>query len=315
VLDSFWTVSEGEFSEVALGQREDVRLLEMANVHYARIGDVWKHLPLAEVLRIERPGRYWESHAGSSSYSLIRSPERDYGVFLFLERADRSSALEGSAYRRLLAPRECGRAPTTYPGSPRIAMELLGNAAGRFVFCDLDGASLANIAEDARALGVPSSHVQLVKGDGVSTLDGELAELTEDETAETFLHVDPYRPLEPGRGGETPLNLFSRAAERGVGCMLWYGFDARTDRAVVLDALREGIAGRAWYGEVSLRAEDLSEVGFDPGVLGCGVVMCNVSQEALAACGRLGKGLTHVYSGARLPNGRDGALEFVEGSL
>jgi hypothetical protein len=28
----------------------------MANVHYARIGDVWKHLPLAEVLTIERPG-------------------------------------------------------------------------------------------------------------------------------------------------------------------------------------------------------------------------------------------------------------------
>jgi 23S rRNA (adenine2030-N6)-methyltransferase len=69
----------------------------MANVHYARIGDVWKHLPLAEILGIERPGRYWESHAGSSSYPLTRSPERDYGVFLFLERAVRSSALKGSA--------------------------------------------------------------------------------------------------------------------------------------------------------------------------------------------------------------------------
>ena len=50
----------------------------MANVHYARIGDVWKHLSLAEVLRIGCPRRYWESHAGSSSYPLTRSPERDY---------------------------------------------------------------------------------------------------------------------------------------------------------------------------------------------------------------------------------------------
>ena len=303
------------FSEVALGQRDDVRLLAMANVHYARIGDVWKHLPLAEVLRTERPGRYWESHAGSSSYPLTRSPERDYGVFHFLERAGRSSALQGSAYRQLLDPRERGRAPTTYPGSPLIAMELLGSTCGSFVFCDLDGASLANIAKDARALGVPSSHVRLVKGDGVSTLDGELAGLTDEEVAGTFLHVDPYRPLEPGRGGEAPLNLFLRAAERGVGCMLWYGFDARTDRTIVLDALREGIAGRAWYGEVSLRAEDLSEVGFDPGVLGCGVVMCNVSQEALAACCRVGKGLAHAYAGARLPNGRDGALKFEKVNL
>ena len=287
----------------------------MANVHYARIGDVWKHLPLAEVLTIERPGRYWESHAGSSTYPLTRSPERDYGVFLFLERAGRSSALESSAYRRLLDPRERGEAPTTYPGSPLIAMELLGSAGGRFVFCDLDGTSLANIAEDARALGVPSGRVRLVQGDGVSTLDGELAGLTEDEAAATFLHVDPYRPLEPGRGGETPLGLFARAAERGVGCMLWYGFDATSGRAVVLDALRDGIAGRAWYGEVSLRAEDLSEMGFDPGVLGCGVVMCNVSQESLAACSRMGQGLAHAYAGARLPNGRDGALEFEEGNF
>src|SRR5918995_621415 len=287
----------------------------MANVHYAKIGDVWKHLPLAEILARERPGRYWESHAGSSTYPLTRSPERDYGVFLFLERAGRSSALKGSAYRRLLDPRERGRTPPTYPGSPLIAMELLGGAGGRFVFCDLDDASLSNIAEDARALGLPAGRVRLVQGDGVSILDGELARLTEDDVAGTFLHVDPYRPLEPGRGGETPLRLFARAAERGGGCMLWYGFDATSDRAIVLDALRERIAGRAWYGEVSLRAEDLSEVGFDPGVLGCGVVMCNVSQEALAACSRLGEGLAEVYAGARLPNGRDGALEFEEGTF
>ncbi len=147
------------------------------------------------------------------------------------------------------------------------------------------------------------------------TLDGQLAALTENEAAGTFLHVDPYRPLEPARGGQTPLNLTARAAQRGVRCMLWYGFDARSERAVVLDALREGIAVGAWYGEVSLRAEDLSEVGFDPGVLGCGVVMCNLSQEALAACGRLGEGLAHAYAGVRLPNGRDGALEFEEGNF
>jgi 23S rRNA (adenine2030-N6)-methyltransferase len=286
----------------------------MANVHYAKIGDVWKHLPLAGVLAIERPGRYWESHAGSSSYPLTRSPERDYGVFLFLERAGSSSALKGSAYRRLLYLRERGRTSPTYPGSPLIAMELLGDTA-EFVFCDLDGQSLATIAEDARALGVPTGRVRLVQGDGVSTLDGELAGLADDEASATFLHVDPYRPLEPGRGGETPLDLFARTAEQGVGCMLWYGFDARDARAVVPDALRKRIPGGAWYGEVCLRAEDLWEVGFDPGVLGCGVVVCNVGREALTACSRLGEGLVQAYAGARLPNGRDGSLEFQEGTF
>jgi 23S rRNA (adenine2030-N6)-methyltransferase len=287
----------------------------MANVHYAKIGDVWKHLPLAEILALERPGYYWESHAGSSSYLLTRSPERDYGVLLFLERAVRSSVLEGSAYRRLLYLRDRGETPPTYPGSPLIAMELLGDTGGRFMFCDLDEASLANIAEDTRALGIPRARVRLVQGDGVSTLEEELARISDEEASETFLHVYPYRPSEPGHGGQTPLGLVARAAEQGVGCMLWYGFDARDARAVVLEALRERIAGGAWYGEVSLRAEDLSEVGFDPGVLGCGVVVCNVGREALAACSRLGEGLASSYADARLPNGRDGSLEFEEGTF
>jgi hypothetical protein len=81
------------------------------------------------------------------------------------------------------------------------------------------------------------------------------------------------------------------------------------------EALRERSSVGAWYGEVSLRAEDHSEVGFDPGVPGCGVVMCNVGQGALAACSRLGEGLDHAYAGARLPNGHDGSVEFEEGNF
>ena len=182
------------------------------------------------------------------------------------------------------------------------------------MFCDLDGASLANIAEEARALGVPSARVRLVQGDGVSTLDGELAKLTEDEDAGTFVHVDPYRLLEPGRGGQTPLGLFARAAERGSGaCCGTASTPEATEPPCATPCAKE--SREAPGTGVSLRAEDLSEVGFDPGVLGCGVVMCNVSQEALAACGRLGEGLARAYSGARLPNGQDGALELEEGTF
>ena len=81
----------------------------------------------------------------------------------------------------------------------------------------------------------------------------------------------------------------------------------------LLEALRGGLAGNAWHGEVSLRAEDLSEVGFDPGGLGCGVVLCNVGREAIDACGRLGEALTHAD--VRLPNGRDGTLELEDGTF
>lgn len=85
----------GMFSEDAVS---------MANVHYAEIGDAWKHLLLAEVLGIEGPRRYLESHSGSSGYPLTHSAERSYGVLRFVSEAVRSPVLDGCAYRRLLKP-------------------------------------------------------------------------------------------------------------------------------------------------------------------------------------------------------------------
>ena len=302
----------------------------MANVHYAEIGDVWKHLPLAEVLAIEAPRRYLESHSGSSSYPLTASPERDYGALRFASLAARSPVLEASVYRRLLTRYGGdGGAPATYPGSPLIAMSLLGREdeprapGARFVFCDVDGGSLSTISEDARGLGLPEDRLRLVEGDGISAIGRQLAGLTEEEAAATFLHADPYRPLEAGEDGATSLNLLGRATTLGAKCMLWYGFDSVRDRDDLRDALpsHAGLSGDGegtkrsppWYGEVSLRAEDIAEVGFHPGVLGCGIVLCNVGGEALAACERLGGGLASIYADARLPNGVDGSLTFESG--
>ena len=58
------------------------------NRYYGNIGDVWKHLVLAELLALEPPKHYWETHAGSASYPLTHSPDRDYGVYRFLEHGD-----------------------------------------------------------------------------------------------------------------------------------------------------------------------------------------------------------------------------------
>jgi 23S rRNA (adenine2030-N6)-methyltransferase len=301
----------------------------MSNVHYAKIGDVWKHLPLAEVLEIEAPRRYLESHAGSSSYPLTPSRERTYGVLRFASEAKRSPVLDRSAYRWLLARYADDGVPKTYPGSPLIAMTLLGSYDGyargqEFVFCDFDGESLSTISEDARELGLPEDHLRLVEGDGIAAIGRELGDLSREEAAATFVHADPYQPQEMGDDGATSLDLLVRAAALGTKCMLWYGFDSRRDSDEMLDALtscadttREeaGDHHRFWFGEVSLRAEDLSETGFDPGVLGCGVVLGNVGEETLRVCARLGDELASIYEGARLPGGFDGSLDFERGLL
>ena len=95
----------------------------MANPHFGEIGDVWKHLVLGDVLDRVRPARYWETHAGSGTYALDRSWQREYGVFTMLREAPRAPAIEASRYVwlvRTLPPGEDDQ--PRYPGSARLAM-------------------------------------------------------------------------------------------------------------------------------------------------------------------------------------------------
>lgn len=85
-----------------MGDRLLVECPTVANRHYAKIADVWKHLPLAELLAVQPPTLYLESHAGSALYPLTASPERDYGVRWFLDHAEASPATANCAYRGLL---------------------------------------------------------------------------------------------------------------------------------------------------------------------------------------------------------------------
>jgi 23S rRNA (adenine2030-N6)-methyltransferase len=120
----------------------------MANVHYGKIGDIWKHLPLAEILARESPSRYWESHAGSSHYALTHSPERDYGIFYFARHASQLEVLNQAVYTQLLRGHERNGELSLYPGSPLLAMTVLQPHRSTFVFCDTDPASLSTIRDD-----------------------------------------------------------------------------------------------------------------------------------------------------------------------
>src|SRR2546422_7597359 len=72
------------------------------NHHFAELGDVWKHLPLAEVLRVNPPRLYWETHAGSASYLLTESaatlPAAGAGLDVRVVDTDAVSAIEREAH-------------------------------------------------------------------------------------------------------------------------------------------------------------------------------------------------------------------------
>ncbi len=75
----------------------------MANRHFGKLSDVWKHAALAEVLEREAPLRYAETHAGSGAYPIVHDGERQFGILRFLDVAARFEVLARSRYRAVAA--------------------------------------------------------------------------------------------------------------------------------------------------------------------------------------------------------------------
>ena len=282
----------------------------MANAHFAEIGDVWKHLPLAEVLAIERPDRYWETHAGSALYPLTPSARRDYGAYRVLAHAGQAPAIDRSMYLRLLRRLAPAGAGARYPGSAYIAMAVLGPAVGEYRLADTDPDSAADLRKAAARLAGPD-RVEVVEGDGVTALVEAFSRLEPAAASTTFALIDPSPPLAPTAGGRSPAELWAMLASRGVKAMLWYGFSTVADRAEMAAAVdRHGVEGRLWAGEITVAGFGPHPPAWDPGVPGCGIVCANLSEQATAACEELGTALRSIYANAVLPNGADGSLHF-----
>jgi len=289
------------------------------NRYYGNIGDVWKHLVLAELLALEPPKRYWETHAGSASYPLTHSPDRDYGVYRFIERAAGVPELAESRYaaelRRLAA---AGQAPTSFPGSALLAMRMLGDDA-EYLLCDLDPESAASLRAAAAELGL-SEREAVREADGMTTVVEEARRL-KDESEDVVVTIDPFQPFEIA-GGISALELAAGLIEDGFKVIYWYGYDTPEQRSYPMGVLREYAreAGTSvWCGDLMLVAaagqseqevEQLLAGAEGPGA-GCGVVCGNFSPASLERCERLGEAVAAAWADARLPNGSPGALEFM----
>ncbi|MGQ0774659.1 MAG: hypothetical protein ACT4NY_09610 [Pseudonocardiales bacterium] len=288
----------------------------MANRHFGRIGDVWKHLPLAEILLLERPRRYWETHAGSAAYPLTPSMERNYGVYYFWEHSLASPELASCRYRRALAYSTFrSDRPSRYPGSAQIAMEILGQTAS-YLLPDLDpnsAVSLRRAAVDLQLLDATCPQV-----DGVTEIRRAGYQLDASEATVTFALIDPFYPFGDTTGPVTPAELFCQLAARGFKAMFWYGFDSlalQADlHARIAELLAEsGIYGATaplWCGEVALTA--LGRRGFmvQPGTRGCGTLLANLAPSTTKRCANLGAALDAIYRNARFSGGEDGSLIF-----
>ncbi len=280
----------------------------MANHHFGEIGDIWKHLVLGDVLDRVRPARYWETHAGSGTYELDRSWEREFGVFTLLREAPRAPAINASRFLglvRTLPPRDDG-APR-YPGSPRLAMDVLGDAA-TYVLCDLDPASVADLTRTARELDFHDL-VLVERADGLATIWAAAQRLAHDDATETFVLLDPFDETERSIDDMDSLDLFTRLVAGGFPTVLWHGYDDLDDRdSIRVRCVVEGVATSSLDIETGfLRAETT----LHPGVGGCAMFLGNVPADVVDHAERLGRQLEACYDEVLMPDGTPGTLRFT----
>jgi 23S rRNA (adenine2030-N6)-methyltransferase len=284
----------------------------MANRHFGKLADVWKHLVLAEVLSVDRPRRLCDTHAGHACYQMTTDAERRYGVLGLMEAAIDDDVLNTSAYFRLLVGQRGGVGELCdYPAGPMLAMLELG-AGSEYLFCDLDPESCANICEVALRLGLEAM-VRVVEGDGMTVV----REAVGDTGRGTLVYTDPFEHRAAAPGGLSALGLAQEAAERGAAVVYWYGYNRADQRRWIFDLLRASAPTIGWWcGDLMVSAPDADMRNGDLGAAtspgtGFGLVCANVSSEALQRCCDLGRALGDAYEGRVLPDGRTGSLDFL----
>jgi 23S rRNA A2030 N6-methylase RlmJ len=237
----------------------------MANPHFANLGDVWKHLLLTEVISWLRPGHYVETHAGSAMYRLAGDAERGLGAGMLLSASCDAGALRSSPYRQHVLELARGAEPS-YPGSPLLAMMLLGSAC-RYVFCDTDPASVADLQAARERLGL-QGRAEVIHGDGI----GQTATLLRADalSAASLVHVDPFDFRAAGPGGLSALDLVTCLAAARVPVFAWYGL---TSQSAAHELFREvaiaAPAAEAWCAELRVGGPRASAAGIGRG---CGVI-------------------------------------------
>jgi 23S rRNA A2030 N6-methylase RlmJ len=242
----------------------------MANQHFANLGDVWKHLWLAGVVCDLRPGQYIETHAGSALYRLVDDAERALGVRTFLAASDEDDLLRSSPYRRQLAGFVASGQPS-YPGSPLLAMTLLGRAC-QYVFYDTDRASVDDLLATRDRLGL-QDRVQVVHGDGLAETLGLLE--TRAIGQASLIHVDPFDFHAPGPGGLSARDLVGRLAAAAIPTIVWYPLATPADSLEVFhDVTTAAPEARTWCAELHVGGPRANLAGIGSG---CGILLAGVA--------------------------------------
>jgi len=282
----------------------------MSYKHYGKIGDIWKHLPLCTFLANEKPHVYIETNSAYPKYKLSHSPERDYGIYNFLDNVNKSETLLNSEYYHVLK-RINGNEINTYPGSPGLALNILKEKTERYIFCDIEKDALININEYAAELNL-NDKIEIHENDSLKTI----YPLLDKFNSHDFIHIDPYLIFEENDEGKTYFDLFIESIKNNIKSMLWYGYENNYQKKYLYNYMIEKIKAsntatidtRITSIELYLSSIQENEVVVNPGVVGCGVMAGNLSQKSMEQFDLLSDELVKIYKKTMIYGKHSGEL-------
>jgi len=98
---------------------------------------------------------------------------------------------------------------------------------------------------------------------------------------ETFVHIDPFDLFAVDDHGRTYAGLFNELTTRGVKVFLCYGYGERDPLEKWWTSSASRIRGTSRF-EVELEPFGALPPDKNPGVTGCGIVVANLSDKAVA---------------------------------
>lgn len=267
--------------------------MEMTYQHYGKIGDIWKHLPLCNVISIESPNVYVETNSAYCEYSLAQTAEQKYGIYNFVDKAVDFQLLKDSEYYKLIHPYVN---EDRYLGSPALAISLIKDSADKFIFFDTNLAALDNIKIFANQNNL-TDKISVFNQDSVIGLFDLLPTLPDS----TFIHIDPYYIDKQSSNGKTYMDLFIKASELGLKCFLWYGFNTLDEKNQLNDYIKTKLVQSSissTYGsELIMEVIQKNSIICNPGILGCGVLTSNLSKDSNNIISKYSDLLIDLYKG------------------
>ena len=244
--------------------------------HAGEISDVWKHLPLCDILQSEKPIRYHETNSANSHYKIDANPNTEYGIINVISKSKNNKALERSKYLSIL--REKGIGEMNYLGSPGLSMETLCDSADYF-FHDLDIDAIECIKNYASQNNLLHK-VTTFCGDSISALLKNSYQVNKND----FIFIDPYCPFDKNTEGDDFFDVFEKTLTCKSKVLLWYGYvthEIKRKIAERFNYLASKNKTKMWRFDIWLKNMPETKVGIHPGVAGCGLACANLSHNSL----------------------------------